>query len=209
MDQPKPGRSRRAAPGGPASAAGAESQSPPPGRRRATSPPRRVLDPKAARQAAVDLLARKAWSARELAQRLRRRGAPAEVARAVVGELEARGYLDDAAYARWWAEARAQGRRVGSARLRRELGAKGIRPELAEAAIAGAFERVPELARAVEAGRRRLPALRRRRPERAGQRLRDYLLRRGYAPAVVRAALRELIGAPAAEPVAPDGEEGG
>ncbi len=156
--------------------------------------PRPVLDDKAARVVAFDLLARKGWSAGELRSRLRRRGAPAEVARVVVAELEAKGYVDDSAFAQWWAEARARGRRIGSIRLGQELRAKGIPRELAGAAVASAFEEVSEQERALEAGRHRLSALRRGRPERAPARLRDYLLRRGYPASVVAAAVSELLG---------------
>lgn len=170
-------------------------------------PARPALDARSARVAAFDLLARKAWSQRELASRLRRRGAPEEVARDVVAELAGRGYLDDEAFARWWAEARARGRRAGSLRLAQELRAKGISRGLAAAAIAAAFDDVPEAARAVEAGRRRLPALLRSRPERAPARLRDHLLRRGYPAAAVAAALRELLGA-SAEAAEPSQEPG-
>ena len=97
-----------------------------PGRRsRRAAGERPTLDAKAARRAAVDLLARKAWSRRELTRRLERRGAPADVAAEVVAELAARGYLDDEGFARWWAQARGQGRRVGSMRLRQELPRQG------------------------------------------------------------------------------------
>src|SRR4029079_17937311 len=104
---------------------------------------------------------------RELTRRLRRRGAAPEIAQAVVADLTARGYVDDQAFARWWAEARARGRRVGSRRLRQELAAKGIPREMAEAAIAAAFEEVGEAERALQAGRRRLPGLLRRYVSRA------------------------------------------
>src|SRR5262245_25753666 len=82
---------------------------------------RRELDAKAARAAAVDLLARKAWTRRELTRRLERRGAPPDIAAAVVDELAKRGYLDDEALALGWAEARARARKVGSVRLKQEL----------------------------------------------------------------------------------------
>ena len=154
------------------------------------------LDAKAARVAAFDLLARKAWSRRDLGARLRRRGAPAEVAAAVVAELESKGYLDDSAFAGWWAEARARGRRIGSRRLAQELRARGIPGDLAAAAVTSAFAEVPERERALEAGRRRLPALRRGRAERLPARLRDYLLRRGYPPGVTFGVVTELLGAP-------------
>ena len=162
------------------------------GRRRGPAEP---LDLKAARVAAFDLLARKGWSQRDLAARLRRRGAPAEIAAEVVADLQSKGYLDDAAFARWWAEARARGRRVGSMRLGQELRARGIPRELAAAAIDSAFEEVSERERALEAGRRRLAALRRGPEERRPARLRDYLLRRGYPAGTVRAVVAELLGA--------------
>jgi regulatory protein len=158
-----------------------------------TTLPESHLDIKAARLAAFDLLARKSWSGRDLTRRLRRRGASAEVAQAVVADLTGRGYVDDQAFARWWAEARARGRRVGSRRLRQELLAKGIPREMADAAIAAAFEEVGESERALQAGRRRLPALLRRQPARAAARLADYLLRRGYPSSAVRAAVRTLL----------------
>jgi len=162
-------------------------------RRRGNAQPAAPLDEKAARLAAFDLLARKSWSGRELTRRLRRRGAPAEIAQAVVADLTERGYVDDRAFARWWAEARARGRRVGSHRLRQELLTKGIPREMAEAAIAAAFEEVGEPERALEAGRRRLPGLLRGQPARAPARLADYLLRRGYPAATVRHAVRVLL----------------
>jgi regulatory protein len=163
-----------------------------------------VLDEKAAKLAAFELLAHHAWSTRELIRRLGRRGAPADVARAVVGELQSRGYLDDEAFARWWAQARAEGRRIGSIRLRQELTAKGIPSGLAAAAIEAAFEESSELDRALEAGRRRLPTLLRAAPDRAPARLTGYLLRRGYPSALVRRVVARLIGGEAGE--APDAD---
>ena len=154
-----------------------------------------ALDAKAAKLAAIDLLARKGWATRELIQRLTRRGASPDVAQAVATDLQSRGYLDDEAFARWWAQARAQGRRIGSLRLRRELSTKGIPPALAGAAIEAAFEEQSEPDRALAAGRRRLPALRRAAPDRVPARLFDYLLRRGYPPSTVRDVVKRLIDA--------------
>lgn len=156
--------------------------------------PRPALDGRGARVAAFDLLARKAWSGRDLRARLVRRGASVAVAVEVVAELEGKGYVDDQAFARWWAEARARGRRVGSRRLAQELRAKGIAPALVSAAVESAFAEVPEADRALEAARRRLPTLLRARPDRAAARLRDYLLRRGYPASAVRAAVTAVLG---------------
>jgi regulatory protein len=141
---------------------------------------------------ALDLLARKPWTRQDLANRLRRRGAPPDVADAVVAELEARGYVDDRAFAAAWAESRARGRSLGRQRLREELRVRGVARPLVEAAIDGAFEDTSELARAQLAGVRRLATLRRHAPEQVARRLHDYLRRRGYPGDVVRQVLRTL-----------------
>jgi regulatory protein len=168
---------------------------PPRGRRARAPREPRELDAKAAKLAAFELLAMKAWSARELIRRLRRRGAPAEIARAVVDELQTRGYVDDQAFARFWAETRARGRQVGSRRLRQELGQKGIPNAVAGPAVEAAFVEVAEAERCLAAGRRRLPALLRAARERVAPRLRDYLLRRGYPPGMVMRTVATLTGA--------------
>jgi len=128
--------------------------------------------------------------------RLARRGAPKDVAAAVVAELAGRGHVDDAAFARHWVQTRAA-RGYGAARLRAELRARGVAAALADAALA-TLEGEDQLAQARALARRRLPALRRAAPERAAARLRDQLLRRGFAAGIVARVVREAVG------VAPD-----
>jgi len=122
-----------------------------------------------------------------------RRGAPPEVAADVVADLATRGYVDDRAFARHWVETRAA-RGYGATRLRAELRARGVASPLIDAALA-ALEPETALERARDAARRRLPALRRGRPERVAARLHDYLLRRGFDTAVVARVVRECVGA--------------
>ncbi len=110
-----------------------------------------------------------------------------------MAELELQGYIDDRAFARQWAEGRAGRRHLGSLRLRDELQRKGVRRELVEAAIREAFGETGEEERALEAARRRLPALMGQNAARAPLRLRDYLLRRGYPADVVQRVLRRLL----------------
>lgn len=158
-------------------------------------PPRsKILDARQAKRVAYDLLSRNPWSQRDLTARLRRRGAPLAVAQAVVADLKAQGYVDDEAFARQWADGRAGRRHLGSLRLRDELQKKGVPRPLAQAAVRDAFRETDEETRALDAARRRLPALRRKNAERAPVRLRDYLLRRGYPADVVRRVLRRVLG---------------
>lgn len=155
----------------------------------------RASDPKdlnAARAIALKLLARRAWGRRELERRLEERGAPKEVARACVEDLETRGYLNDAQFARSYAEGRARARKLGSQRLREELARKGIERQTVEAALREVYEEVPETQLALEAAGKRLGQLHGK-VERAPTKLRDYLLRRGFSAEVVAATLRKLL----------------
>lgn len=152
--------------------------------------PRRVLDAGQARAAALELLARKPWTRRDLVRRLRRRGAPPEVAEAVVADLEGRGYVDDRTFAATWAEIRARERGLGRERLRQELLAHGVAAPLVAAALEHAFAEVDEPTRARAVAVRRLGTLRRQAPAQAVRRLHDYLRRRGYPGDVVRQVLR-------------------
>jgi regulatory protein len=140
---------------------------------------------------ALDLLSRKAWTRQELRQRLGRRGTPPDVAEALVADLEARGYLDDRAYAVAWADTRAREQGYGSRRLRDTLLARGVARPLVEAAVGAALAGADEENRARTVARRRLAALRRGRSDTVARRLRDHLLRRGYPPGVVRRVVRE------------------
>ncbi len=112
-------------------------------------------------------------------------------------DLVARGYVDDAAFARQWVAARAA-RGYGAARLRMELRARGVTSPLIAAALAG-LTGDDTLARARETARRRLPALRRGRADRVAPRLRDYLLRRGFSTSIVVRVVREATGVAAEE----------
>jgi regulatory protein len=110
----------------------------------------------------------------------------------VVADLVARGYLDDAQFARHWVQTRASVRLLGPLRLRDELRARGVEAELAEAAVRESFDAEGELTRALEAGRRKLRTL--QSDERVAFRLRDHLLRRGYPGGVVTRVVRTLLG---------------
>ena len=146
------------------------------------------LDARRARLVAADLLSRHAWTRAELTRRLRRRGATEEIATDVVADLAARGYVDDAAFARHWVATRA-------ARLRAELRARGVATPLIDAAVAE-VSGGNVLARARAVAEHRRPGLRDVEPARAAARLRDHLIRRGYSAGVAARVVREVLGSP-------------
>lgn len=160
-------------------------------------------------ESALRLLAHRPRSEQELRQRLRRRGFEAPLIEETVARLRRLGFLDDAAFARYWVESRDELSPRGQRLLRHELRLKGIDSETAAEATAT----VSDEEAAYRAAARRLRSL-------AGldlplfrERLGGFLLRRGFSYDVARRTVdrcwREVIGTqPEEEPEgpAPDSE---
>jgi len=135
----------------------------------------------------------------ELERRLRRAAAEPEVIAATLDRLAAMGYVDDIAFARWWAEQRdrhaPRGRRMVEAELRQHGVPRDVLEELRGSELAEpALDR--EALPATE-GERASAALERHlrgRPlpsdQKARQRIGAFLIRRGFDPETVRATLR-------------------
>jgi regulatory protein len=102
-----------------------------PGTANATAPD----DPQAARLAAMTLLARRDFTARELTDRLMQRGLEEVAAAGVVAELIRAGVLNDGRYAQNYVAYRA-GRGQGPLRIAAELRRSGLAADLIEAALA-------------------------------------------------------------------------
>jgi regulatory protein len=116
----------------------------------------------------------------------RKRVEPAAIDTAVA-ELRESGRLDDARYARRFAEDKRDLEQWGSERIERELHRRGIAPELIEAALAG-YGREAELGSALLVLEQRFPN-----PpgDDAGRdRAWRVLVRRGYAPELACEAVR-------------------
>ena len=149
------------------------------------------LDDHRARLVAADLLSRRAWTRAELTRRLRRRGAPPDVTAGVVTDLVARGYVDDAAFARQWVATRSA-RGYGAGRLRVELSVRGVEARVIDTAVAE-LDVSDTLGRARALAARRFAALGGGDRRRLASRLYDYLLRRGYAAGLVARVVREML----------------
>lgn len=162
---------------------------------------------------AVDRAVALAWRAvsgrerteAELRAFLERRGAGREAIDAAVAELRSAGHLDDASYARRFAEDRRTLRRWGSERIARDLTRRGIAPELVAVAVAEPESDERRRARELLAARYpEAPA-----DDRARARAWRALVRHGYAPELAYAAVRghERAGTPVAK-VSPKGAVG-
>ena len=160
------------------------------------SPGERLLDPEtrlqAARDAAWAALNRREHTVAELRRVLeRKRCSPQEIT-AVLDELVAEGWVDDAAFARRFAEDRRALDGWGSERIARRLQSVGVDPELIEAAVAeqsDGDER--EAARELLARRFPDPPA----DPRERNRALGLLIRRGYESELAYDVLRRYCGA--------------
>ncbi len=155
-----------------------------------------------ARAAVYRLLARRARSAREIEERLTRRGFDPPLVARTLAHLQAAGYLDDARFAREWVAARAG--RYGPRRLAAELRQKGI----AEDQVRAALQSLPDDAaeeHALSLARKKWEQLARaKRPLPARRHaLHAYLARRGYDADISSRIVRGVCGEERDDPVIP------
>ena len=132
------------------------------------------------RDAAFRLLAVRARSARELRQRLIQKSFPPDLIDETLLDFQAKGYQSDEQFARLLASAKWSHSGWGPARVRRELGARGIAPELIDRVVGETYGEVDLVAGILPLARKRwrstagLPLVKRR------NRLAGFLQRRGY-----------------------------
>lgn len=138
------------------------------------------------------MLAARELSAAECRERLIARGHDPEEVAAAVGHLQETGGLDDRrvalALARTWATVKGRGR----LRVQRELASRGIDREVASAAIGEVFGDLDERRLVNDAIRKRLRGRTGVADRAEAARLYQYLLRQGFPPAIVQAAVRRL-----------------
>ena len=133
-------------------------------------------------QSGLRFLSYRPRSEQELRQRLARKGLPREAIAAAVARLRELGYLDDAAFARFWTEthqrSRPRARRVVAGELRR----RGITAEQVEEATAGLEDEEAAFA----AAGRRARSLRGLEYQPFRERLGRFLTGRGFSYEVAR-----------------------
>ncbi|HEX2765186.1 MAG TPA: regulatory protein RecX [Candidatus Limnocylindria bacterium] len=170
-----------------------------PRRRRAATPPE-PPDAAGAMEIAARFLGTRPRTRWEVERRLRRAGADEPTVEATLDRLTELGYLDDAAFARWWGEQRDRHRPRGHRLVEAELRQRGVPREVIETFREEHAdpERPPEdaglpateLERAIQAldghlRGRPLPADRKQ-----VQRIGMFLMRRGFDAETARQALR-------------------
>ncbi|WP_236652444.1 regulatory protein RecX [Streptacidiphilus neutrinimicus] len=156
-------------------------------------------DPAArARDICLRLLTGSARTRRQLADTLRRKEIPDEVAEQVLDRLTEVGLIDDAAYARSWVEQRQRNRGLARRALAGELRAKGVDSALVAEAVAEVDPDDEEAAarRLVE---RKLASTRSLDRQVRLRRLAGMLARRGYPEGLALRVVRAALDAEAAD----------
>jgi regulatory protein len=143
---------------------------------------------------ALNLLALRARSARELRRQLVRKGEPADQVDTAIARLQTAGFLDDGAFARQFARSKAVGAGMSRRRIQQELGRRGVARQIGDDAIADVFEeeQLDEHAVVEQAARKKLRSLKALDAETRKRRLYAYLARRGYDLDDIRRAMQAI-----------------
>lgn len=113
---------------------------------------------------------------------------PEAVVERALDRLERMGYLDDAAFAAYWAEQRERFSPRSARAVRQELRQRGVDAETAAASA----DPDDDEARAISAGRKRLASLAQADYQTFYTRMGGFLQRRGFGYGVARVAIRQL-----------------
>jgi regulatory protein len=143
---------------------------------------------------ALQLLARRELTEKELRDRLLDRDHPRDEIDRVVAHLLESKALDDGRVARAYARTAADVKGRGRLRVMRELSAMGVARETATDAVTEVFADVDERALIAKALRKKMRGKSRISDAREHARLYQYLMRQGFTPAGIVAALRKLGG---------------
>jgi len=156
------------------------------------SSPRKISDEADLYTAAIDGLARRAYSVFEMRTYLERRAEDKDAVKRILDRLKERQYLDDARYARQFVRLRAELRKQGAFRIARDLRARGVPDRHIETALAERAAESDEAALVRARLSRRLKTLRGPLDEKRKASIYRSLLHAGFSAETVRRELRAI-----------------
>jgi regulatory protein len=154
--------------------------------------PRKLLSETDLYTAAINGLARRAYSIHEMRAYLERRAEDKKTVGAIMDRLKQHKYLDDARYARQFVRLRSELRKQGAFRIARDLRARGVPDRHIEAALAERSAESDESTAVRARLARRLKSLRGPLDERKKASLYRSLLRAGFSSDAIRRELRSV-----------------
>lgn len=146
------------------------------------------------RKICLDQLDKAPRTRAQLADTMRRRLVPDEVAMRVLDRLEEVGLVDDAAFATAWVQSRHSTRGLAGRALSRELRTRGVADETVADAV-GELDEDTELETARDLARRKLRSMSGVSVDARRRRLVSLLGRKGYPAGVAYRVVRELLDA--------------
>ena len=161
--------------------------------------PRRLSTETDLYTAAINGLARRAYSVYEMRMYLERRAEDKEVVKGVLDRLKQLDYLDDARYARQFVRLHSELRKQGPFRIARDLRARGVPDRHIEAALAERSSDANESALVRARLERRIKTLRGPLDDRRVASLYRSLLRAGFSADTIRRELTALSKTPVPE----------
>ncbi len=146
--------------------------------------------------AAVNSLARRAYSVHEMRVYLERRAEDKDAVKAVLDRLKNLNYLDDARYARQFVRLRTELKKQGAFRIARDLRARGVPDRHIEAALAERSSESSENKLVRARLERRIKSMRAPLDDRRVASLYRSLLRAGFSADTIRRELKALLKEP-------------
>ena len=140
------------------------------------------------------MLAGRELSVEGVRARLQDRGYPPDEIASAIERLLESGALDDGRVARAFARTAATVKHRGRLRVMRELLQMGIRSDVASEALGEVYGEIDERALIEDALRRKLRGRTRLTDQQEAARIYQFLMRQGFSPAGVTAALRRFRG---------------
>ncbi|MFC7566879.1 recombination regulator RecX [Actinomadura namibiensis] len=153
----------------------------------------KTSDPEArAREICLRLLTGSPRTRAQLAEALKRKGIPDDVAEGVLGRFADVGLIDDAAFAQAWVQSRHAGRGLARRALAAELRQRGVDQETVSEAVE-ALDSEQEEVRARELVERKLRSTRGVDPVKRTRRLVGMLARKGYSSGLAYRVVKEVL----------------
>ncbi len=156
------------------------------------SSPRKLFSESDLYAAAINALARRAYSVHDMRLYLERRAEDKNDVRPILERLKQSSYIDDARYAKQFVRVRAELRKQGAFRIARDLRAHGVPDRHIEAALAERAAESDEGALVRAHLTRKIKSMRGPLDERRKASLYRSVLRAGFSPDVIRRELRSV-----------------
>jgi regulatory protein len=138
---------------------------------------------------AAHFLSYRPRSTQEVRRNLKEKETPEDVIEAAVEKMAVMGYLDDAAFARYWVDNRSQFKPLSHRALRQELRQKGLSDTVIDEALGEQSE--PDLA--YKAATTQLRKLRNRSVKEFKTKINAFLQRRGFSYSTTQDVVRRMI----------------